>query len=56
MNENKQLHFVLYYLQQINTVDVLTTMGAIPAGFRPSTLFQLLEEGNSFCEPPHTCS
>uniref|UniRef100_A0A2K5SEK0 Nephrocystin-1 n=1 Tax=Cebus imitator TaxID=2715852 RepID=A0A2K5SEK0_CEBIM len=33
---------------QINTVDVLTTMGAIPAGFRPSTLSQLLEEGNQF--------
>uniref|UniRef100_A0A2I3S9S1 Nephrocystin-1 n=1 Tax=Pan troglodytes TaxID=9598 RepID=A0A2I3S9S1_PANTR len=32
---------------QINTVDVLTTMGAIPAGFRPSTLSQLLEEGNA---------
>lgn len=29
----------------MNTVDVLTTMGAIPAGFRPSTLSQLLEEG-----------
>ncbi|KAK2500258.1 hypothetical protein MC885_014409, partial [Smutsia gigantea] len=34
--------------EQVNTVDVLTTMGAIPAGFRPSTLFQLLEEGNEF--------
>ncbi|XP_057597142.1 nephrocystin-1 [Hippopotamus amphibius kiboko] len=34
--------------EQVNTVDVLTTMGAIPAGFRPSTLFQLLEEGNQF--------
>ncbi|XP_054100651.1 nephrocystin-1 isoform X3 [Callithrix jacchus] len=34
--------------EQINTVDVLTTMGAIPAGFRPSTLSQLLEEGNQF--------
>lgn len=34
--------------EQIHTVDVLTTMGAIPAGFRPSTLFQLLEEGNQF--------
>ncbi|XP_047601589.1 nephrocystin-1 isoform X1 [Lutra lutra] len=34
--------------EQTNTVDVLTTMGAIPAGFRPSTLFQLLEEGNQF--------
>ncbi|KAM5227422.1 nephrocystin-1 isoform 2-T2 [Ctenodactylus gundi] len=34
--------------EQINTVDVLTTMGAIPSGFRPSTLAQLLEEGNQF--------
>ncbi|KAM8786580.1 nephrocystin-1 isoform 2-T2 [Rhynchonycteris naso] len=33
---------------EANTVAVLTTMGAIPAGFRPSTLFQLLEEGNQF--------
>uniref|UniRef100_A0A2K6RPN4 Nephrocystin-1 n=1 Tax=Rhinopithecus roxellana TaxID=61622 RepID=A0A2K6RPN4_RHIRO len=35
-------------ISEINTVDVLTTMGAIPAGFRPSTLSQLLEEGNQF--------
>ncbi|XP_078300869.1 nephrocystin-1 isoform X3 [Panthera onca] len=34
--------------EQINTIDVLTTMGAIPSGFRPSMLFQLLEEGNQF--------
>ncbi|KAI5167975.1 Nephrocystin-1 [Manis pentadactyla] len=34
--------------EQVNTVDVLTTMGTIPAGFRPSTLFQLLEEGTQF--------
>ncbi|XP_053445854.1 nephrocystin-1 isoform X1 [Nycticebus coucang] len=34
--------------EQISTVDVLTSMGAIPAGFRPSTLYQLLEEGNQF--------
>lgn len=34
--------------EQINTVDVLATMGAIPAGFRPSTLSQLLDEGNQF--------
>ncbi|XP_047378317.1 nephrocystin-1 isoform X1 [Sciurus carolinensis] len=34
--------------EQENTVDVLTTMGAIPTGFRPSTLCQLLEEGNQF--------
>ncbi|XP_073096794.1 nephrocystin-1 isoform X2 [Manis javanica] len=35
-------------VSEVNTVDVLTTMGAIPAGFRPSTLFQLLEEGTQF--------
>uniref|UniRef100_A0A452U6L1 Nephrocystin-1 n=1 Tax=Ursus maritimus TaxID=29073 RepID=A0A452U6L1_URSMA len=38
-HERKQAtQFCLYCLQQINTVDVLTTMGAIP----------LLEEGNQF--------
>ncbi|XP_067388906.1 nephrocystin-1 isoform X5 [Emydura macquarii macquarii] len=31
-----------------NTADVLAAMGAVPAGFRPSTLSQLLEEGNQF--------
>uniref|UniRef100_A0A8C7EI68 Nephrocystin 1 n=1 Tax=Nothoprocta perdicaria TaxID=30464 RepID=A0A8C7EI68_NOTPE len=31
-----------------DTVEILTTMGAIPAGFRLSTLHQLLEEGNQF--------
>ncbi|KAH0622815.1 hypothetical protein JD844_025512 [Phrynosoma platyrhinos] len=31
-----------------NTLDALTTMGAVPAGFRPSTLAQLLEEGIHF--------
>ncbi|NXQ81285.1 NPHP1 protein, partial [Nyctibius grandis] len=31
-----------------DTVEVLATLGAVPAGFRPSTLFQLLEEGNQF--------
>ncbi|XP_061317713.1 nephrocystin-1 isoform X2 [Pezoporus flaviventris] len=31
-----------------DTVEVLTTIGAVPAGFRLSTLFQLLEEGNQF--------
>ncbi|XP_026700095.1 nephrocystin-1 isoform X2 [Athene cunicularia] len=31
-----------------DTVEVLTTIGAVPAGFRQSTLFQLLEEGNQF--------
>ncbi|XP_016280773.1 nephrocystin-1 isoform X3 [Monodelphis domestica] len=35
-------------MTEINTIDVLTSMGAIPAGFRPSMLFQLLEEGNQF--------
>ncbi|XP_008826397.1 nephrocystin-1 isoform X2 [Nannospalax galili] len=37
-------------ISEINTIDVLTTMGTIPAGFRPSTLAQLLEEGNQFRE------
>uniref|UniRef100_A0A8C9A3W2 Nephrocystin-1 n=1 Tax=Prolemur simus TaxID=1328070 RepID=A0A8C9A3W2_PROSS len=42
-------NYVLFcYLTQINTIDVLTAMGAIPSGFRPSTLYQLLEEGNQF--------
>ncbi|XP_074720138.1 nephrocystin-1 isoform X4 [Strix uralensis] len=31
-----------------DTVEVLATIGAVPAGFRQSTLFQLLEEGNQF--------
>ncbi|NXN09000.1 NPHP1 protein, partial [Indicator maculatus] len=31
-----------------DTVEVLTTMGAVPAGFRLSTLFQLLEGGTQF--------
>ncbi|KAJ7341223.1 hypothetical protein JRQ81_005080 [Phrynocephalus forsythii] len=31
-----------------NTLDALTSMGAVPAGFRPSTLAQLLEEGVQF--------
>ncbi|NWT12063.1 NPHP1 protein, partial [Vireo altiloquus] len=31
-----------------DTVEVLTTLGAVPAGFRPSMLFQLLEEGEEF--------
>ncbi|NXL25583.1 NPHP1 protein, partial [Setophaga kirtlandii] len=31
-----------------DTVEVLTTTGAVPAGFRPSLLFQLLEEGEEF--------
>ncbi|XP_038186387.1 nephrocystin-1 isoform X3 [Arvicola amphibius] len=34
--------------EQINTADMLATMGAIPAGFRPSMLAQLLDEGNRF--------
>lgn len=43
-NENKSISFSS--LQQINTIDMLATMGAIPAGFRPSMLAQLLDEGN----------
>ncbi|XP_075269762.1 nephrocystin-1 isoform X2 [Opisthocomus hoazin] len=31
-----------------DTVEVLATIGVVPAGFRLSTLFQLLEEGNQF--------
>ncbi|XP_053794173.1 nephrocystin-1 isoform X4 [Vidua chalybeata] len=31
-----------------DTVEVLTTTGAVPAGFRPSMLFHLLEEGEEF--------
>ncbi|NWW90998.1 NPHP1 protein, partial [Rhynochetos jubatus] len=31
-----------------DTVAVLATTGAVPAGFRLSTLFQLLQEGNQF--------
>ncbi|NXG09112.1 NPHP1 protein, partial [Sakesphorus luctuosus] len=35
-------------ITESDTVEVLTTMGAVPAGFRPSTLCQLLEEGREF--------
>ncbi|NWI64488.1 NPHP1 protein, partial [Todus mexicanus] len=35
-------------LAENDTVEVLATMGAVPAGFRLSTLFQLLEEGHQF--------
>ncbi|KAM6460969.1 nephrocystin-1 isoform 2-T2 [Liasis olivaceus] len=35
-------------LTENNTLDALTTMGAVPAGFRPSTLAQLLDEGIQF--------
>ncbi|XP_027549229.1 nephrocystin-1 isoform X3 [Neopelma chrysocephalum] len=31
-----------------DTVEVLTTIGAVPTGFRPSTLFQLLEKDDEF--------
>uniref|UniRef100_A0A8C8RSZ6 Nephrocystin 1 n=1 Tax=Pelusios castaneus TaxID=367368 RepID=A0A8C8RSZ6_9SAUR len=34
--------------EQSNITDVLAAMGAVPSGFRPSTLSQLLEEGNQF--------
>ncbi|XP_006638545.2 nephrocystin-1 isoform X1 [Lepisosteus oculatus] len=33
---------------EISASDVLSAMGAIPAGFRPSTLSKLLEEGKAF--------
>ncbi|NXP02277.1 NPHP1 protein, partial [Thinocorus orbignyianus] len=35
-------------IMENDTVEVLATIGAVPAGFRLSTLFQLLEEGNRF--------
>ncbi|XP_037663585.1 nephrocystin-1 isoform X2 [Choloepus didactylus] len=35
-------------ISEISTVDALVAMGAVPAGFRPSTLSRLLEEGNQF--------
>ncbi|XP_054239586.1 nephrocystin-1 [Indicator indicator] len=35
-------------IMENDTVEVLTTMGAVPAGFRLSTLFQLLEGGTQF--------
>lgn len=38
---------VLYL--QIDATDVLSAMGAIPPGFRPSTLSKLLEEGERSC-------
>ncbi|XP_034352196.1 nephrocystin-1 isoform X3 [Arvicanthis niloticus] len=49
-------------ISEINTVDVLATMGAIPTGFRPSTLSQLLDEagihfrGSYFLKPEITTS
>ncbi|KAM6081346.1 nephrocystin-1 isoform 2-T2 [Chlamydotis macqueenii] len=35
-------------ISENDTVEVLATIGAVPAGFRLSTLFQLLEEGDQF--------
>ncbi|KAI4879068.1 hypothetical protein NFI96_022483, partial [Prochilodus magdalenae] len=35
-------------ITQIDATDVLSAMGAIPPGFRPSTLSKLLEEGASY--------
>uniref|UniRef100_UPI00398EAE67 nephrocystin-1 isoform X2 n=1 Tax=Pristiophorus japonicus TaxID=55135 RepID=UPI00398EAE67 len=35
-------------VSELNATDVLMTMGAIPEGFRASTLAQLLAEGNEF--------
>ncbi|POI29068.1 hypothetical protein CIB84_007181, partial [Bambusicola thoracicus] len=35
-------------ITESDTVEILATMGAVPAGFRLSTLSQLLEEGNQF--------
>lgn len=33
-------------VKQIDATDVLSAMGAIPSGFRPSTLNKLLVEGH----------
>ncbi|XP_061845340.1 nephrocystin-1 isoform X2 [Colius striatus] len=35
-------------IAESDTVEVLATLGAVPAGFRLSTLFQLSEEGDQF--------
>ncbi|OWK53377.1 Nephrocystin-1 [Lonchura striata] len=35
-------------IMENDILEVLTTTGAVPAGFRPSMLFQLLEEGEEF--------
>uniref|UniRef100_A0A669Q435 Nephrocystin 1 n=1 Tax=Phasianus colchicus TaxID=9054 RepID=A0A669Q435_PHACC len=35
-------------IKKSDTVEMLATMGAVPAGFRLSTLSQLLEQGNQF--------
>lgn len=35
-------------ITESDTVEILATMGAVPTGFRLSTLSQLLEEGNQF--------
>ncbi|XP_072188873.1 nephrocystin-1 isoform X2 [Excalfactoria chinensis] len=35
-------------ITESDTVEILAAMGAVPAGFRLSTLSQLLEEGNQF--------
>ncbi|XP_018595601.2 nephrocystin-1 isoform X1 [Scleropages formosus] len=35
-------------ITEMNATDVLSAMGAIPAGFRPSTLSRMLAEGNTY--------
>uniref|UniRef100_A0A8C9WBW0 Nephronophthisis 1 n=1 Tax=Scleropages formosus TaxID=113540 RepID=A0A8C9WBW0_SCLFO len=35
-------------VHKMNATDVLSAMGAIPAGFRPSTLSRMLAEGNTY--------
>uniref|UniRef100_A0A3P9KYB6 Uncharacterized protein n=1 Tax=Oryzias latipes TaxID=8090 RepID=A0A3P9KYB6_ORYLA len=43
--EEKRLQKILKFLMlQVDATDVLSAMGAIPPGFRPSTLGKLLEE------------
>ncbi|NXV71385.1 NPHP1 protein, partial [Atlantisia rogersi] len=48
VKKSRNSNSCLFGFKQNDTVEVLATIGAVPAGFRPSTLFQLLEEGSRF--------